>query len=226
VLVESIPAQVLATNCWVVAPADGELAVIIDPGGGLGDRLTRFVDAHKLTPAAVLVTHGHFDHTMSAAEVSRMYDVGVYLHAADRWQLHDPWAGIGLLPGTLVPELGSVRPVVPDQVTELRGGEALELGALLVHVVSAPGHTPGSVVYTVSTDGVQTMFTGDFLFAGSIGRMDLPGGDEERMRESLRATVRTAPPDALVRPGHGPSSTIGRELQTNPFLQDVGWGQA
>ena len=221
VLVESIPAQVLATNCWVVAPADGESAVIIDPGGGLGDRLTRFVDEHKLTPTAVLITHGHFDHTMSAAEVSAGYGVGVYLHSADRWQLDDPWAGVGLPRGAVVPELGPVTPAAPDEVTELHGGESLALGALVVRVTSAPGHTPGSVVYTVSADGVQTMFTGDFLFAGSIGRMDLPGGDEERMRESLRETVLTAPSDALVRPGHGPSSTIGRELRTNPFLQDV-----
>ena len=222
-LVESILARVLATNCWVVAPADGESAVIIDPGGGLGDRLTRFVDAHKLTPAAVLITHGHFDHTMSAADVSRTYGVGVYLHTADRWQLDDPWAGIGLPPGSVVPDLGTVTPAEPDDVTELRGGESVELGSLVVRVVSVPGHTPGSVVYTVSADGVQTMFTGDFLFAGSIGRMDLPGGDEEAMRESLRETVRTAPPDAVVRPGHGPSSTFGRELETNPFLHDVRW---
>jgi hydroxyacylglutathione hydrolase len=221
VLVESIPAQVLATNCWVVAPADGEPAVIIDPGGGLGDRLTRFVDEHKLAPSAVLVTHGHFDHTMSAADVSGAYGVGAYLHAADRWQLDDPWTGIGLPPGTPAPELGAVTPAVPDKVTELHGGESLELGPLVVRVVSVPGHTPGSVMYVVSADGVETMFTGDFLFAGSIGRMDLPGGDEERMRESLRETVATAPPDALVHPGHGPSSTIGRELKSNPFLQDL-----
>ena len=220
-LVESIPAQVLATNCWVVAPADGESAVIIDPGGGLGDRLTRFVDAHNLTPTAVLVTHGHFDHTLSAADVTGTYGIGAYLHAADRWQLDDPWAGVGLPPGTALPELGAVTAPVPDEVTELHGGESLELGSLVVQVVSVPGHTPGSVVYTVTADGVQTMFTGDFLFAGSIGRMDLPGGDEERMRESLREAVLTAPPDALVRPGHGPSSTIGRELRTNPFLLDV-----
>jgi hydroxyacylglutathione hydrolase len=221
VLVESIPARVLATNCWVVAPADGESALIIDPGGGLGDRLTRFVDEHKLTPSAVLVTHGHFDHTMSAADVSGAYDVGAYLHIADRWQLDDPWAGIGLPPGTAGPELGAVTPAVPDKITELHGGESLELGSLVVRVVSVPGHTPGSVMYLVSADGVETMFTGDFLFAGSIGRMDLPGGDEERMRESLRETVARASPDALVRPGHGPSSTIGRELKSNPFLQDL-----
>ena len=220
-LVESIPAQVLATNCWVVAPADGESAVIIDPGGGLGDRLARFVDEHNLTPTAVLITHGHFDHTMSAAEVSAAYGVGVYLHTADRWQLDDPWAGVGLPRGAAVPELGAVTPAVPDEITELLGGESLGLGSLVVQVTSVPGHTPGSVVYTVSADGVQTMFTGDFLFAGSIGRMDLPGGDEQRMRESLRETVLTAPSDALVRPGHGPSSTIGHELQTNPFLLDV-----
>jgi hydroxyacylglutathione hydrolase len=221
VLVESIPARVLATNCWVIAPADGESAVIIDPGGGLGDRLTRFVDEHKLTPRAVLVTHGHFDHTMSAADVSGAYGVDTYLHAADRWQLDDPWTGIGLPPGTVAPELGAVTPAVPDKITELHGGESLELGSLVVRVVSVPGHTPGSLMYLVSADGVETMFTGDFLFAGSIGRMDLPGGDEERMRESLRETVATASPDALVRPGHGPSSTIGRELKSNPFLEDL-----
>ena len=141
-LVESIPAQVLATNCWVVAPADGESAVIIDPGGGLGDRLTRFVDEHKLTPTAVLITHGHFDHTMSAAEVSA--DLRRRRVPAHRGPLaaRRPWAGVGLPRGAVVPELGAVTPAALDEVTELLGGESLALGALVVQVTSVPGHTP------------------------------------------------------------------------------------
>jgi hydroxyacylglutathione hydrolase len=222
VLVESIPAEVLATNCWVVAAAAGEPCVVIDPGGGLGDRLARFLDEHRLTPAAVLVTHGHFDHTMSAADLADEYGVAVHLHAADRWQLLDPWSGIGLPAGTAVPGLPGVVPREPEAVAELHGGENLTLGGLQVQVDSVPGHTPGSVIYTVQTDGQETMFTGDFLFAGSIGRMDLPGGDEEQMVESLRETVRRAPRDSLVRPGHGPSSTLETELRGNPYLRGLG----
>lgn len=220
-LVEAIPAQVLATNCWVVAEADGESCVLVDPGGGLDDRLDRFVEAHRLTPSAVLITHGHFDHTMSAADVCRQYGVPAYVHASDRAQLADPWSGIGMPTGSAVPGLPTLRPVEPDVVTELLGAERLQLGGLTVSVTSVPGHTPGSVIYSVEADGGRAMFTGDFLFAGSIGRMDLPGGSEEDMAESLREAVLSAPADAVVNPGHGPASSIGRELSSNPYLKDL-----
>lgn len=220
-LVESVPATVLATNCWVVAPADGEDCVVIDPGGGLHDRLARLLDAHRLAPVAVLVTHGHFDHTLSAAGLSDDCRAPVHIHAADRWQLADPWAGIGLPPGTPVPGLRDVLGRVPADVREVADGDELRLAGLVVRVTAVPGHTPGSVVYSVESDGGRQMFTGDFLFAGSIGRMDLPGGDEEQMLESLRETVLTAPADAAVHPGHGPSSTIGRELATNSYLRQL-----
>lgn len=220
-LVESIPAELLATNCWVVGPAAGEECVVIDPGGGLGDRLARFLDEHRLTPVAVLLTHGHFDHTMSAADVAHEYGVAASLHAADRWQLADPWSGVGLPSGARVPGLPDLTPRVPDEVRELHGGEALELAGMRIDVISVPGHTPGSVIYAVESDGTQTMFTGDFLFAGSIGRMDLPGGSEPEMAASLRHVFATAPDAAVVNPGHGPASSIGRERRTNPFLQEI-----
>jgi glyoxylase-like metal-dependent hydrolase (beta-lactamase superfamily II) len=220
VLVESIAARLLATNSWIVAPAPGEPGVIVDAGGGLDDRLERALAEHRVTPAAVLITHGHFDHTMSAAELGRTYDVPVYLHTADVWQLDQPWRGVGQPEDVAIPALTTDRPARPDHLIELSGGEDLELGGLIVSVTSVPGHTPGSVVYSVSADGRRVMFTGDFLFAGSIGRMDLPGGDEAAMVESLRASVLTAAPDAAVAPGHGPDSTIAAELASNPFLRD------
>jgi glyoxylase-like metal-dependent hydrolase (beta-lactamase superfamily II) len=210
VLVAGFPAKELGTNCWVVATGDGAECVIIDPGVGVADDIDGTLAAHRLRPVAVLLTHGHLDHTFSAASVCRGRGIPAYLHPADRAQLTDPAAGLGLPSGT--PLFGRSDFVEPGEVRELADGQELELG---VRVRCTPGHTPGSVVFEVG----DLLFSGDTLFAGSIGRLDLPGGSEAAMSASLRDVILPMDDAVTVHPGHGPSTTIGAERAANPYLQ-------
>jgi len=213
VLVAGFPAKELGTNCWVVATGDDAECVIIDPGVGVADDIDGAVAAHRLRPVAVLLTHGHLDHTFSAAVVGRAFGVPAYLHPADRAQLTDPAAGLGLPTGT--PLFGRSTFVEPDVVRELADAQTLDLAGLGVRVRCTPGHTPGSVVFEVA----DRLFSGDTLFAGSIGRLDLPGGSAEAMSASLRDVILPMDDAATVHPGHGPSTTIGAERTGNSYLQ-------
>ena len=214
-LVVGFPAGPWQTNCWVVAPAAGEQCVVIDPGHGAEGRLDDILAEHRLQPVAVLLSHGHVDHTWSVLPVCGARDVPALIHPGDRAMLSDPAPSIGQPPGT--PILGRLEWAEPDDVRELRDGEMLELAGLSIRVDATPGHTPGSTVF--GTDG--QLFAGDLLFAGSIGRTDLPGGSWEAMQASLRRVPLALPDETVVRPGHGPDTTIGRERATNPFLLDL-----
>ncbi len=214
------------TNCYVAAPGPGEQCVIIDPGMGAAGPLEELLAEHRLHPVAVILTHGHFDHTFSVLPVCQARDVPAYIHPADRHQLADPWSGIGVPKGT--PLFGEVTFAEPSDVLELVDGQRLELAGLQLAVRLAPGHTPGSVVFGLATalgspplPGVDAplMFSGDLLFEGSIGRVDLPGGDEDAMFDSLARVVLPMDDATMVLPGHGNSTTIGRERNTNPFLR-------
>jgi hydroxyacylglutathione hydrolase len=215
VLVVGFPAGPWQTNCWVVAPAAGEECVVIDPGHGAEGPLDEVLERHRLKPAAVLLTHGHVDHTWTVTPVCGAKDVPALIHPADRGMLTDPWSGLGAPAGT--PILGRLTWSEPDDVREIVDGELLTLAGLTLRVDATPGHTPGSVTFT----GGDELFSGDLLFAGSIGRVDLPGGSWEQMQESLRRVPMALPEDTAVRPGHGPDTTIGRERATNPFLLDL-----
>lgn len=215
-LVAGFPAGALATNCWVLAPGPDGPCVVIDLGDGAASLLEPVLAEHRLTPAAVLLTHGHFDHTADAAAVCRAYDVPAHIHPADRAQIADPWSGIGAPRGT--PILGRTQFAEPPDVREVGDGQMLCLADVQITVTHLPGHTPGAVAYSVTTDQGPVLFTGDVLFAGSIGRCDLPGGDDAQMMASLRDRVLPLPDETVVHPGHGASSTIGRERASNPFL--------
>jgi glyoxylase-like metal-dependent hydrolase (beta-lactamase superfamily II) len=208
VLVTGFPAGGFAANCYVVAPAEAAECVIIDPGQDAEPGIDEILTRHRLKPIAVLLTHGHIDHVWSVAPVCGARDVPAYIHPADREMLSDPAKGIGMqiAPGLTFTE--------PDDVRELRDGEAISLAGLEFTVSHTPGHTRGSVTF----GGEETLFSGDLLFAGSIGRTDLPGGDDAQMRDSLAKTLRL-PDDTTVLPGHGPSTTIGKERASNPFLR-------
>lgn len=223
-LVEGFPARVAGTNCWVVAPQAGEQCVIVDPGVGVGPELDAIVHRHRLHPVAVLLTHGHLDHTFSVVPVCQARDVPAYIHPADRPQLADPWSGLGLPFGAPMMGVSGLTFAEPADVRELVDGQSLELAGLTVRVDRAPGHTAGSVVFGTAgggPDGAPVLFSGDLLFAGSIGRMDLPGGSERDMLESLHRVVLGRPDETVVHAGHGGSTTIGRERRTNPYLQNV-----
>jgi hydroxyacylglutathione hydrolase len=215
VLVAGFPAGPWQTNCWVVAPQKGEQCVVIDPGHGAEGPLDVLLAELRLRPVAVLLTHGHVDHVWSVAPVCGAKDVPALIHPADRAMLTDPNSGLGAPPGT--PILGRLEWSEPDDVRELVDGELLQLAGLQLRVDATPGHTRGSVTFT----GGEEFFSGDLLFAGSIGRTDLPGGSYDQMLASLAAVPLGLPDETVVRPGHGPDTTIGRERATNPFLADI-----
>jgi glyoxylase-like metal-dependent hydrolase (beta-lactamase superfamily II) len=224
VLVTSFPAEVFGTNCYVVASNPDEQCVVIDPGIGVLDQLDEVLAEYRLTPAAVLLTHGHLDHTFSVAPVCGARGITAYVHPGDLEMLADPAKGLSMSLDQLFG--GRIEYSEPEDVTEMRDGQVIEIAGLSFTVSHAPGHTNGSVMFQsegdeATTDGAPLCFTGDVLFAGSIGRTDLPGGDTGKMMVSLRDKVLTLPDEMIVLPGHGPTTTIGRERATNPFLREV-----
>ncbi len=227
-LVTGFPAAAFATNCYVVAPSAGQDCVIVDPGIGVLDQLADVLAEHHLRPAAVLLTHGHLDHVYSVTPVCGAHGVAAVVHPDDAYRLEDPLRTLDpALVAMLEQQFGKAATwTAPDDVTLARDGELLELAGLELRVVHAPGHTEGSVMFTVdqTPDGAEagsTVLSGDVLFAGSIGRTDLPGGDHAAMLRSLREKVLTLPDDAIVLPGHGPTTTIARERATNPYLTQL-----
>ncbi len=219
-LVAGFPAGSYRTNCYVVAPAAGEACIVIDPGQHAVEPLEETLTKHRLTPVAVLLTHGHFDHTFSVAPVCDGHDIPAWIHPGDRALLSDPGKGMSAEASTIFGGRLTMRE--PADVRELVDGADLELAGLTLRVEHAPGHTPGSIVFSGETgDGVEILFAGDTLFAGSIGRTDLPGGDMEQMRTSLRSVFLPRADAAVVLPGHGAATTVGRERAANPYLQDL-----
>jgi hydroxyacylglutathione hydrolase len=219
VLITGFASDATATNCYVVADGPGEQCVIIDPGIGVGPRLDELIEQYRLHPVAVVLTHGHIDHTFSVVPVCQARDVPAFIHPSDRGQLADPWSGAGIPVGT--PLFGSVTFAEPEDVRPLVDGQPLVLAGLSLRVRHAPGHTAGSVVFGLSVDDEPVLFSGDVLFAGSIGRVDLPGGSMADMQASLREVILPMDDGTVVLPGHGQETTIARERAVNPYLQDL-----
>lgn len=231
-LVTGFPAQAFGTNCYVVAPAAGEECIVVDPGIGVLDQLSEVLREHRLRPAAVLLTHGHADHVYSVTPVCRANDVPALIHPQDRYRLADPIATLDpALVAMLERQFGATATwTEPADIRPLLDREVVEVAGLSVDVLHAPGHTEGSVMLSVpgSPDSISadvgltaTVLTGDVLFAGSIGRTDLPGGDHAAMLTSLREVVLPLADSSLLLPGHGGATTMGRERQTNPYLLEV-----
>lgn len=222
-LIAGFPAGPWGTNCYVAATGPGAECVVIDPGKDAAAGVADVVREHRLKPVAVLVTHGHVDHMWCVAPVAGTYDATAWIHPADRHLLADPMQGMS--PETTAMLLGgSYEFAEPEDVRELADAQTLELAGLSFVVDHAPGHTEGSVAFRspYPTDDIsEVMFSGDLLFAGSIGRTDLPGGDHPTMLRSLASKVLPLADDVVVLPGHGEQTSIGRERATNPFLQDL-----
>jgi len=212
VLIAGFPAGSFAANCYVVAPEQGAECLIIDPGQDSEPGIGEIVERYRLRPVAVLATHGHLDHVWSVAPVCGARGIPAYIHPADRDLLTDPAKGLSL--GTGQQLFGGLTLAEPDDVRELADGMTLDLAGVSLVVDHAPGHTPGSVAFRLPA----AMFTGDLLFAGSIGRTDLPGGSYRTILDSLSRVCLPLPDETVVLPGHGPQTTIGTERASNPFL--------
>lgn len=223
----------MGTNCYVFARERGGECVVVDPGIGVVDHLQEVLTQYDLKPTAVMLTHGHLDHTFSVMPVCGG-EFAAYIHADDRYRLVNPYDQLGpQLKAMLEQSFGRQATwQEPEKVVSIHEGAPLELAGLTFGITHAPGHTEGSVMFTV--DGVpeglddatassvsSTVITGDVLFAGSIGRTDLVGGSAEAMQRSLREKVLPLPDSSLILPGHGPASTMARERATNPYLQGL-----
>ncbi len=214
-LIAGFPAGSFAANCYILAPGPGAECLIIDPGQDAEAGIEEVLTGHRLHPVAVLATHGHLDHIWSVAPVCGARNIPAYIHPADRELLTDPAKGFSLAAGQQL--FGGLEFSEPDDVLELADGMTLELAGVSLVVDHAPGHTPGSVTFRLP----DTVFTGDLLFAGSIGRTDLPGGDYETILDSLARVCLPLPDETVVLPGHGPQTTIGAERASNPFLSGL-----
>jgi hydroxyacylglutathione hydrolase len=234
VLVRTVVAAAFDTNCHVVAAGRGEQCVIVDPGIGVLDDLAEVLAAEDLHPAAVLLTHGHLDHCFSVAPVCAARGITAYVHPGDRAMVADPtkWISVGI-----TAMFGGRLPYAePEDVAPLPDGGTITIAGLELRVDHAPGHTGGSVLFRLAgaaasldapavptrlRGGDELCLSGDVLFAGSIGRTDLPGGSMPAMLRSLRDKILPLDDTTVVLPGHGPATTIGRERRTNPYLLEV-----
>lgn len=227
-LIAGFPAGPWGTNCYVVATGPGQECVVVDPGKDAASGVAEVVREHRLKPVSVLVTHGHVDHMWCVAPVAGSYDATAWIHPADRHLLSDPMAGMSRETTQMLLG-GSYEWAEPDDVRELADLQELELAGVRFTVDHAPGHTEGSVTFRTpylpggqpSSEVSEVMFSGDLLFAGSIGRTDLPGGDHPTMLRSLATKVLPLADDVVVLPGHGEQTSIGRERATNPYLLDL-----
>lgn len=193
----TIPVGFYKANCYIIGAGEG-LAAVIDPGDE-PDQILGLLERERLRAACVLLTHGHWDHVGSVADVVDAHGGQVMLHQADLPMLRE----------------GSPREVQPARF--LDHGATVTVGDLCFDVIHTPGHTPGGLCYRL--DG--SLFTGDTLFAGAIGRWDFPGGSREDLMRSLRERVLVLPDDLAAYPGHGPATTIGRERRDNPYLTEL-----
>jgi glyoxylase-like metal-dependent hydrolase (beta-lactamase superfamily II) len=198
--------------------------VIIDPGHRAAPGVEETIAKHRLKPVAVVLTHGHVDHVASVVPVCGAHGVPAWIHPEDRFMLSDPEKALGASIGRQL--LGELTVGEPDDLRELTDGAVLELAGVTFTVDHAPGHTRGSVTYRLPerADIPPVLFSGDLLFAGSIGRTDLPGGDHAEILRSLARVCLPLADTTVVLPGHGTQTTIGRERAANPFLRDLAAG--
>lgn len=197
----------IGTNTYLARPSpDATEAVVVDPSGDAAT-IREALAAVGARCAAILVTHGHFDHVVSLADLAEQTGAPVYAPAGERVLIEDP--------ATFTPPGITVRGSQPD--VWLDGGETVDVAGISFAVTLVPGHSPGHLAYFADGD----LFAGDVLFAGSVGRTDLPGGDWGTLQASIASLLDAYPPATVVHPGHGPQTTLGAELARNPFLADL-----
>ncbi len=224
-IIESFVAGPWQTNCYVVAPSSGSECLILDPGQDALGPIKEKIEKHNLKPIAVLLTHGHLDHMWSVFPVASGYEIPALIHRADRHLLSDPGAGLSDQTKAILPELvgHDYKFVEPDEIIEIQDEIKLNLAGFDIKISSTPGHTQGSVIYSINSN-TEIVFSGDTLFAGAIGRVDLPGGSASAMNATLRDIICKLPEETLVYPGHGPMTRMEVELRTNEYLRRVQQG--
>ena len=209
-ILERLIVGMLQTNCYLLGDEESRRAVVIDPGGEGKLICSRLVEL-GLELSAILVTHAHFDHTMAAWTLKKSRGGEIYLNQADNRSLIEIIFGLA---ARFFPE---IRPISPDDVDRtLAHGDQLQFGAIHIDVLSTPGHTPGHVSFYLKDQG--KVFSGDLIFAGSIGRTDLAGGSFQQLMDSVRSTLFQLPDETVIYPGHGPGTTVGWEKLHNPFF--------
>jgi hydroxyacylglutathione hydrolase len=206
--VETIPVGALQVNCYILGCETTRQAIVVDPGDE-AEAILAMLGQHGLTLKRILATHGHFDHLLACRELQERTGAPFYLHPADR-------PLVATLRRTCMAWLGYDPGPTPDITGDLTPSEIIRAGDIALEVRHTPGHSPGSV--TLVDHVVRRAFTGDALFAGSIGRTDLPGGDMRTLLASIRAQILSLPDDYAVHSGHGENSTVGDERRGNPFL--------
>lgn len=207
-IMETFPVGPLQCNCTILGDEDAREAIVIDPGDEIG-RIQRRLQEHGLKLKQILVTHGHIDHVGGALKLKKLTGAPIFMNQNDLpllqgMEMQAAWLGVA--PPETAP---------PDD--SLRDGQQVGLGRYPAQVLHTPGHTQGSVCLHFVP--LNLLVAGDTLFAGSIGRTDLPGGDSRQIMESIRGRLLALPDDTRVLPGHGEETTIGEERQSNPFLQ-------
>jgi glyoxylase-like metal-dependent hydrolase (beta-lactamase superfamily II) len=220
-LVDRVIAPYFETNCWILATGIGQECIIVDPGiakPNLVKNIVEKVSEHNLKPVAILITHGHLDHIFSVLPLSKEIPMRTFITGADRFLLTDPTGAIdkGGETEQLIAAFGGDKFKEPSDVIEVEDFSHFEIAGLEIGAIFAPGHTKGSVLFTVDN---QQLISGDVLFAGSIGRTDMPTGSASDMRKTLRERILTLPDELNVLPGHGGQTTIAIERVRNPYLQ-------
>lgn len=226
-LVEGLTLWLARTNAWIVAPrGPGGECVIVDAPPEPGAILER-LDRSGLRLAALIATHGHADHVGGVATVARARPLAagaplpVHIHDGDRHLLADPVGTGAALGAALAAEHLDLR--MPELVHRMEDGSSVTGAGMTFTALHTPGHTPGSTCLLLTVDGEEPiLFSGDHLFAGSVGRTDLPGGSFEELMASMTAKILPLADHVRVLPGHGPTTTIGTERRTNPFLARLG----
>lgn len=205
--IRSIAVGRLAVNCFVVGDSATKKAMVIDPGDE-SERIIEFIDSTRFRPEQIILTHAHYDHACAAGDLKKHYKAQLLMHEEE--------AEVYLMTKKLCISWGYEEEDFPQADRLLTEGDTIAIGSLSFRVMHVPGHTPGGIcIY-----GYHAVFTGDTLFAGSVGRTDLPGGSTEKLFSSLRKII-ALPPHTKVYSGHGDATTIAEEIQGNPFIKSL-----
>ena len=205
---EILPVGVLNCNCSILGAENTHEAIVVDPGDDIS-KISAILERHALKVSMIVITHAHIDHIGGASKLRALTGAPVYMHEADqvlsrRLDMQALWLGVE-------------APEDPGIDTPAKEGDILRAGSIEAHILHTPGHTPGSISLYMGAE--KKLISGDTLFEGSIGRTDLPGGDPVLIEYSIRNKLYKLPEDTVVIPGHGGETSIGREMQFNPFVR-------